>query len=66
MTIPVYQTPSLYEALKAEGFVLPDECGDVALELPVDGLAQLVVRINMTDTNIGQIGRALQRIARER
>lgn len=62
----VYIPPSLYEALKAEGFVLPDECGDCQIDLPVDGVPQLVCRINITSENVAQIGRALVRLATSR
>lgn len=64
--IRLYQPPSLYDALKAEGFVLPDECNDITIELPVDGIVQLVVRINLTEQNIAQFGRALVRLGRPR
>lgn len=30
------ELPSLYEALKAEGYELPEETCDVSLEFPVD------------------------------
>lgn len=62
MAVPVYAAPLLYQALLAEGFVLPEECGDVSLELPVDGITQLVCRINITPRNVAQIGRALCRL----
>lgn len=62
--VRLYHPPSLYQALKAEGFVLPDECGDVTLDLPVDGIVQLVVRINITERNVEQIGRALVRLGK--
>lgn len=37
----------LYEALKDEGYVLPDECGDVEMRLPVDGIVQLAYIVNL-------------------
>ena len=57
--------PMLYEALKAEGFVLPEECKDIKLVMPVDGVYQLEFVINLTDIRLAQLGRALTRIAEE-
>jgi hypothetical protein len=55
----------LYSALKAEGYILPDECADVTLEMPVDGVMQLVLRVNLTEVTQAQVGRALVRMAEE-
>lgn len=53
----------LYQALKDEGFILPDECGDVEMRLPVDGVIQLAYIVNLTDERLAQFGRALVRMA---
>ena len=55
--------PYLYEALKAEGFELPKECGDVQLLMPVAGIFQLSYIVNLTDDDVARIGRALTRYA---
>lgn len=57
---------SLYEALEAEGFVLPTETADVTIEFPVDGVAQMVVRKNLVGDELAAVGRALQRLGVER
>jgi hypothetical protein len=54
--------PDLYNALKAEGFRLPDECVDVQLVTPVDGLYQIRYVCNLTHVQLQQIGRALAKI----
>jgi len=53
----------IYEALLAEGFTLPPECGDLTLEIPVDGLLQLHYRENLCGDRLAAVGRALIRIA---
>lgn len=57
------QPPTLYEALKAEGFVLPDECCEVRMIMPVDGVYQLHYEVNLRAEDLIKIGKALQRIA---
>jgi len=52
----------LYEALKAEGFTLPDECADVRMVMPIDGVFQLHYIINLRDDDLVKWGRALQRL----
>jgi len=52
----------LYDALKAEGFLLPDECADVKLIMPVDGVYQLEYRVNLFGERLAQVGRALARM----
>ena len=49
----------LYEALKAEGMTLPDDCGDVELLMPVDGIFVLTYRVNVMGDNLIKLGRAL-------
>ena len=66
MTSKIMASYQLYQALKDEGFVLPDECGDVTLTMPVDGILQLHYHINLTDVTLAQVGRALARIAEGR
>jgi len=55
----------IYQALKAEGFELPPECGDVQLELPVDGVIRLHYTELMTGERLAMVGRALIRLAQE-
>lgn len=57
--------PRLYDALKAEGFHLPDECGDVQMTMPVDGLFQLHYTINLTADDLERIGKAFVRLVAE-
>lgn len=57
--------PRLYEALKAEGFVLPDECGDIHLVMPVDGVFRLEYSVMLTGKSLEQLGRALARLGEE-
>jgi len=57
----------LYQALKDEGYELPEECGDVEMRLPVDGVIQLAYIVNLTDGEDGTLakfGRALVRMAK--
>jgi hypothetical protein len=51
--------PNLYQALKDEGFNLPPECGDILLEIPVDGLIRLHFVQNLTGEDLAKFGRAL-------
>lgn len=53
----------LYQALKDEGYELPEECADVQLVMPVDGMIQLEMRVNLTDETLAMLGRALVRMA---
>lgn len=59
-------TPSLYKALKAEGYELPEECVDVELLMPVDSTYKLRFLVNVTDERLAQLGRALTRIGEKR
>lgn len=52
----------LYEALLAEGFKLPDECADVHLVMPIDGLYQLEYKVNLFGERLAQVGRALAKM----
>ncbi len=56
----------LYQALKNEGFELPEECGDVELLMPVDGVFRLYYTVLVTDENLGKLGRALARLAEKK
>jgi hypothetical protein len=61
-----YTTPPLlYDALKKEGYNLPDECGDAELHMPVDGVFQLRFVVNVTRENLAKLGRALIRVSGE-
>ena len=55
----------LYHALLAEGFDLPPNCGDIEMELPVDGLIRLKYVENLSGERLAQFGRALQRVAND-
>jgi hypothetical protein len=52
----------LYHALVDEGFVLPDDCADVHLTMPIGGLFQLHYTVNVSGDNLIKLGRALARI----
>jgi hypothetical protein len=54
--------PTLYDALKAEGFQLPRECRDVLLVMPVDGVYVLRYEVNLLPEDLAMVGRALMRI----
>lgn len=60
-----YQSPRLYDALKAEGYELPADCADVEMVLPVDGIIQLKLVVNLTGKSLQQFGRALAAIGAE-
>jgi hypothetical protein len=53
----------LYEALKAEGFLLPANCRDVELLSPLDGAYMLRYEVFLEPEDLEQLGRALIRIA---
>jgi hypothetical protein len=53
---------NLYRALKAEGFNLPDECRDVVLVMPVDGVFTLRYEVNLMGEDLVKVGKALARI----
>jgi hypothetical protein len=55
----------LYLALKDEGFTLPEECVDVKLVMPVDGVFQLEYTVNVYGERLEQLGRALQRLGKD-
>ena len=52
----------LYKALKSEGFILPDNCGDVELVMPVDGLMQVRYTVIVYGEQLAQLGRALAKL----
>jgi hypothetical protein len=60
-----YESPRLRDALRAEGYELPEECAGVELTMPVDGIMQLKLVVNLTGKSLGQLANALQVIARE-
>lgn len=57
---------TIYDALKAEGFELPPECGDVQLEIPVDGVIALRYIEFLTGDRLAMVARALGRLAEEK
>lgn len=65
MARPVYQPPDLYNALVAEGYELPTlgDSRDISVEMPIDGIMQLVFRFAVSAEDLGKIARALARIA---
>jgi len=62
--IIVPTSTDLCRALEAEGFPLPDECADVSLRMPADGVFQLVYTVNVSGTRLQQLGRALERVGK--
>jgi len=54
----------LYVALKKVGFPLPENCGDVELEMPVDGVMTLRYRIMLDDHQLEKLAEALKLIAK--
>ncbi len=54
--------PNLIEALKAEGYPVPEECADVRLSIPVDGALELHLVQFLTSERLAQLGRALARM----
>ena len=52
----------LYEALLKEGFRLPENCADVKMIMPIDGMFQLMYTVNLTGHELAKVGRALERI----
>ena len=59
MSTQATSTTLLYRALKQCGFTLPDECGDVQMLMPVDGVFQLHYTVNLTHDDMVKIGNAL-------
>jgi len=57
--------PNFYEALKKEGFNLPPECGDILMEIPVDGIIRLHFVQNLTNEDLVKFGRALASLGEE-
>jgi hypothetical protein len=62
MAFVVNQPPTLYDALKAEGFELPKNCVDVELEMPVDGNFVLKYRVFLDPEDLVKVGQALKRM----
>jgi hypothetical protein len=56
---------ALYQALKDEGFDLPAECGDVVLEMPVNGVFRLRYEVLVMGEDLVKLGRALARVGEE-
>ena len=55
-------TRGLAEALKAEGFPIPEHCAEARLLMPATGAFMLEYRVFVTADYLGQLGRALQRL----
>jgi hypothetical protein len=56
----------LYHALLDEGFQLPDDCGDIWLQMPVDGILRLHFTILISGDNLVKLGRALAKLGEQR
>jgi len=56
---------SLLDALVAEHFPLPEETASVSIEVPVDGVVQMVIRKNLTSDDLLTVGRALQKLGQQ-
>lgn len=52
------QSYKLYQALLDAGYKLPDETADVMLKMPVDGVMQLVIHVNVTEELLVMLGEA--------
>jgi len=55
----------LYEALKAEGFQLPDLCVEVRVVMGVDSALMIQFDCDLDDEKTAQFGRALVRMVEE-
>jgi hypothetical protein len=62
VSIRVVSTYSLYEALKAEGFELPEECRDVRLLMNFDSAFMVQFDCFLSGERLHQFGRALARL----
>lgn len=58
-------TFTLAEALKAEGFPLPDNCREARLVMGVHTAFVLQFDVFVTEENLARLGRAFQRMAEE-
>jgi hypothetical protein len=59
----IMTTRALYEALKAEGFPLPENCGEVRLVMGVNAVMLLQYDVFITDENLARLGLAFLRMA---
>ena len=58
-------TRRLVDALKAEGFPLPDDCAEARLVMRPADTFMIEYRVFVSEENLRKFGRALQRIADE-
>jgi hypothetical protein len=58
-------TTFLHKALQDEGFALPEDTSHVSLEMPPDGMFQLVLHLNCGAERLAILSRALMRLAVE-
>lgn len=63
MSARLMTTYALKEALEAEGFPLPADCGEVRLVLGVHKAMMLEYDVFVSGENLARLGRALLRIA---
>jgi hypothetical protein len=59
MVYVIKSTPTLYDALKAQGIEMPQETVDVRLDFPLDGPARLTFVTNLYGERMAAFGRAL-------
>jgi hypothetical protein len=55
--------PTLGQALIAAGVELPEECVDIRIDAPVDGLMQIVFTCNVTPELAVKIANAIRTVA---
>ncbi len=58
------QAASLLAACLIEEGLVPKECGDIDLEMPVDGAVRLIYRVFVDDVDLAKMGRAFAKAAR--
>jgi hypothetical protein len=58
----IVSTRALLEALKVEGFPIPDHCREARLVMGVNEAFLIQFDVFLTNENLAKLGRALQRI----
>src|SRR4029450_451179 len=59
----IMTTRALYEAVKAEGFPLPENCGEVLVVMGVNAVMLLQYDVFITDENLARLGLGFLRMA---
>lgn len=62
MTIRAYSDFLLIEALKEEGFPLPEECREARLIMGVDSVLMMQYDVFLTSENTVKLGKALVKV----